>query len=100
VDTFLHVTKSFSGHAVFGQHVSCGHDWLRERHIHACLLGVTYRKGDWYPIAIARRKDARATFKRFKFLEEDSHARTIKAELNMGDLEFVTIPRPSPDGSF
>jgi hypothetical protein len=73
-------------------------DWLREQHIPSRLRGVTYRRQDWYLLITARRKDARATFTKFKPLKEDDHALSIKTQMNMGDVEFVTIPNSSPDG--
>jgi len=68
--------------------------YLRERHIPTRLLAVTFREEDLYLVVTARRTDSSATETQFEPFKEDSHALSVKAQINVGDVEFVTVPNP------
>jgi len=68
--------------------------WLRERSIATRLLAVTFRKEDLYLVVTARRNDGNATATEFEPLKEDDHALLVKRQMDVGDIEFVTVPNP------
>ncbi|PFH49882.1 hypothetical protein AMATHDRAFT_48359 [Amanita thiersii Skay4041] len=65
--------------------------WLREHSIPTRLLAVTFRKESMYLIVTTRRSDPIATQISFKPFEENDRARQVKSQLDVGDVEFVTV---------
>jgi hypothetical protein len=68
--------------------------WLSSRNIPTCLLAVDFRGDSMYLVVTGRLIDSTATRTAFTPLKEDDRARKVKRQMDMGDVEFVTVADP------
>jgi hypothetical protein len=65
--------------------------WLRDRGIPTRLLAVTFRDTGMYLVVTGRKFGTETALKP---LREDEHALSVKSQMGMGDVEFVTVANP------